>query len=59
MHVVNHVPVAAREQRPHCHQKDIIAGRKPISAYKEELSKWRSGGGDKMRAEFEASLAGK
>lgn len=40
-------------------QKDIIAGRKPISAYKEELRKWRSGGGDKMRAEFEASLAGK
>ncbi|MFD9604014.1 hypothetical protein [Streptomyces sp. NPDC059970] len=37
----------------------IVAGRKPISAYKEELSKWRSGGGDKMRAEYEASLAGK
>ncbi|MET7646017.1 hypothetical protein ABZS83_20785 [Streptomyces sp. NPDC005426] len=40
-------------------QKDIIAGRKPLSAYKEELRKWRSGGGDKIRAEFEASLAGK
>ncbi|MET9657126.1 hypothetical protein [Streptomyces sp. NPDC006510] len=39
-------------------QKDIIAGRGPISAHKEELRKWRSGGG-KMRAEFEASLAGK
>ncbi|MFJ1547211.1 hypothetical protein [Streptomyces sp. NPDC088246] len=39
-------------------QKDIVAGRKPISAYKEELRKWRSGGGDKMRAEYEASLAG-
>lgn len=40
-------------------QKDIIAGRKPISAYKEQLREWRSGGGDKMRAEFEASLIGK
>ncbi|WP_432105876.1 hypothetical protein [Streptomyces sp. bgisy091] len=40
-------------------QKDIVAGRKPLSAFKEELRKWRSGGGDKMRAEFEASLAGK
>ncbi|MCX5340118.1 hypothetical protein [Streptomyces atratus] len=40
-------------------QKDIVAGRKPISAYKEELRKWRSGGGDRMRAEYEASLAGK
>lgn len=40
-------------------QLDIVAGRKPISAFKDELRKWRSGGGDKMRAEFEASLAGK
>ncbi|MFD4856881.1 hypothetical protein [Streptomyces atratus] len=40
-------------------RKDIAAGRKPISAHKEELRKWRSGGGDKMRAEYEASLAGK
>lgn len=40
-------------------QLDIVAGRKPISAFKEQLAKWRSGGGDKMRAEFEASLAGK
>lgn len=40
-------------------QKDIMAGRKPISAYKEELRKWRSGGGDQMRAEYEASIAGK
>ncbi|WP_232837821.1 hypothetical protein [Streptomyces atratus] len=40
-------------------RKDIAAGRKPISAHKEELRKWRSGGGDKTRAEYEASLAGK
>ncbi len=40
-------------------QLDIVAGRKPISAFKDQLRKWRSGGGDKMRAEFEASLAGK
>lgn len=40
-------------------QLDIVAGRKPLSAYKEQLQKWRSGGGDKMRAEFEASIAGR
>ncbi|WPW31965.1 hypothetical protein P6B95_34300 [Streptomyces atratus] len=40
-------------------RKDIAAGRKPISAHKEELRKRRPGGGDKMRAEYEASLAGK
>ncbi|MGW6902505.1 hypothetical protein ACWGF2_38890, partial [Streptomyces sp. NPDC054919] len=37
----------------------IVAGRKPISAFQDQVKKWRSGGGDEIRAEFEASLAGK
>lgn len=39
-------------------QLDIVAGRKPLSAFQDELRSWRSGGGDTMRAEYEASIAG-
>ncbi len=38
---------------------DVVAGRKPISAFQDQVKKWRSGGGDQMRAEYEASIAGK
>jgi putative aldouronate transport system substrate-binding protein len=38
---------------------DIVAGRKPLSAFQGLLRDWRSGGGDKIRAEFEASIAAK
>ncbi|WP_392675914.1 hypothetical protein [Streptomyces sp. LN785] len=38
---------------------DIVAGRKPVSTFQVQLKKWRSGGGDEIRAEFEASVAGK
>jgi putative aldouronate transport system substrate-binding protein len=38
---------------------DVVAGRKPISAFQDQVKKWRSGGGDEIRAEFEASIAGK
>ncbi len=36
---------------------DIVGGRKPLSAFKEQLRQWRSGGGDQMRKEYEASIA--
>lgn len=35
---------------------DIVTGRKKMDAYDEALSRWKSGGGDKMRGEFEAVL---
>ncbi|AKU17541.1 extracellular solute-binding protein [Luteipulveratus mongoliensis] len=35
---------------------DIVTGRKKMSAYDEALKRWRSGGGDKIRGEFEAVL---
>ncbi|MFB7217422.1 hypothetical protein [Streptomyces sp. NPDC056227] len=38
---------------------DVVAGRKPISAFQDQVKKWRSGGGAEIRAEFEASIAGK
>ncbi|WP_328625896.1 hypothetical protein OHA88_14930 [Streptomyces sp. NBC_00353] len=38
---------------------DVVAGRKPISAFQDQVKKWRAGGGDQMRAEYEASIAGK
>ncbi|MET7493643.1 hypothetical protein [Streptomyces sp900116325] len=38
---------------------DVVAGRKPVSAFQDQVKKWRSGGGDQMRAEYEASIAGK
>ncbi|NEA31714.1 sugar ABC transporter substrate-binding protein [Streptomyces sp. SID13031] len=35
---------------------DIVTGRQKIGAYDEALKRWKSGGGDKMRGEFEAVL---
>ncbi|MEV8567461.1 extracellular solute-binding protein [Streptomyces sp. NPDC051322] len=37
--------------------KDIVAGRKSLSEFDGMVRKWRSGGGDKIRSEFEESLA--
>lgn len=37
-------------------QADIIQGRKPVNAWKDGVSQWRSRGGDKIRAEYEESL---
>lgn len=34
----------------------IIAGRLPISAFDDAIAEWRSGGGDKIREEYEAAL---
>ncbi|MFI9603341.1 hypothetical protein ACIHCX_26430 [Streptomyces sp. NPDC052043] len=40
--------------------KDLVTGRKPLSAYDEIVKQWRNAGGDKCRAEFEqASQKGK
>ncbi|AKU18708.1 hypothetical protein VV02_06860 [Luteipulveratus mongoliensis] len=38
-------------------KNDIIAGRKPLSALDGAIKKWRNGGGDKIRAEFEKALS--
>lgn len=35
---------------------DIVTGRQKMDAYDEALKRWKSGGGDKMRGEFEAVL---
>jgi putative aldouronate transport system substrate-binding protein len=32
---------------------DIVLGRKPLSAWKDFLTEWKSGGGDKIRAEYQ------
>ncbi|GAA2760197.1 extracellular solute-binding protein [Actinopolymorpha rutila] len=37
------------------YENDIVSGRKPLSALKEWRQRWRSGGGDKMRKEYEDS----
>ncbi|WP_199547749.1 hypothetical protein [Streptomyces sp. N35] len=37
--------------------KDIVAGRKPLSTYKESLKKWLRDGGDAIRGEFEDAIA--
>lgn len=34
----------------------VVQGRKPMSYWKDAISKWRSSGGDKMRSEFEKQL---
>jgi putative aldouronate transport system substrate-binding protein len=36
---------------------DVVQGRKPISALKQLRTDWRNGGGDKIRHEFEQSIA--
>jgi putative aldouronate transport system substrate-binding protein len=35
---------------------DIVTGRQKMDAYDGALKRWKSGGGDKMRGEFEAVL---
>jgi putative aldouronate transport system substrate-binding protein len=35
---------------------DIVTGRQKLDAYDGALKRWKSGGGDKMRGEFEAVL---
>ncbi|MER6509868.1 extracellular solute-binding protein [Nonomuraea sp. NPDC001636] len=37
-------------------QADIIQGRKPVSAWDEGVAAWKSGGGDKTRAEYQDAL---
>jgi len=37
----------------------IIAGREPMSAFDDAVNKWRTGGGDKSRDEFQKALGGK
>jgi putative aldouronate transport system substrate-binding protein len=39
-------------------RNDVIAGRKPISAFDAALAKWKKDGGDKIRGEFESALGG-
>ncbi len=39
-------------------RNDVIAGRKPISAFDTALKKWAKDGGDKIRGEFETALGG-
>jgi putative aldouronate transport system substrate-binding protein len=39
-------------------RNDVIAGRKPLSAFDDAVAKWRKGGGDTIRGEFEQALAG-
>ncbi|MEV0288816.1 MULTISPECIES: hypothetical protein [unclassified Kribbella] len=39
-------------------RNDVIAGRKPISAFDAAVKKWAKDGGDKIRAEFESALGG-
>lgn len=38
-------------------EEDIIAGRKPISAWAPAVKKWKSEGGDQMAEEFAQALA--
>ncbi|MFC7619405.1 hypothetical protein [Microlunatus sp. GCM10028923] len=37
---------------------DVVLGRKPIGALDEAVTKWRNGGGDKLREEYQEALAG-
>lgn len=36
---------------------DILQGRQPVTAWDDAVKEWRSGGGDKIRAELEEALA--
>lgn len=36
---------------------DVILGRKPQSALKDSVAKWKNAGGDKVRADYEKSIA--
>jgi putative aldouronate transport system substrate-binding protein len=35
----------------------ILAGRAPVSSWKEAVTKWRNGGGDKIRAEYQQAFS--
>ena len=35
----------------------ILAGRAPVSSWKAAVTKWRNGGGDKIRSEFEQAFS--
>lgn len=37
-------------------QNGIIAGRKPISSWDDAVASWKSGGGDKIRTEYQQAL---
>jgi putative aldouronate transport system substrate-binding protein len=39
-------------------RNDVIAGRKPISAFDDAVKKWARDGGDKIRGEYEQALGG-
>ena len=36
---------------------DIVAGRRPIGDVQQVINEWKAGGGDQIRAEYEAALA--
>jgi putative aldouronate transport system substrate-binding protein len=36
---------------------DIVAGRRPMSDFEGLVSTWKSAGGDKIRAEYQAAYA--
>ncbi|HIT76491.1 MAG TPA: extracellular solute-binding protein [Candidatus Avipropionibacterium avicola] len=38
-------------------RSDIITGRKPVSSWADTIENWKSKGGDKVRQEYEESLA--
>ncbi|MGI5288998.1 extracellular solute-binding protein [Nonomuraea polychroma] len=38
--------------------RDIVAGRKPFSAWDETVREWRSGGGDQIKAEYQKAKQG-
>lgn len=37
-------------------QRDVLSGRKPVSAWDDVVKQWRSTGGDQVRTEFEDAL---
>jgi putative aldouronate transport system substrate-binding protein len=38
-------------------ESDILAGRRPVSAWADAAEAWAKGGGDKIRTEYEEALA--
>jgi putative aldouronate transport system substrate-binding protein len=38
-------------------QQDVLQGRKPVSHWDDVVKQWRSGGGDKIRKEYEEAFA--
>lgn len=37
-------------------QSEILQGRKPVSSWDDAVKKWKQGGGDKIRDEYQAML---